>query len=55
MSFEAVGLCESGLAYVTLIGFFTSVYPQMAFEAGRVWTCIGTVRALVGFFTCMAA
>ena len=55
MNFEAVGLCESGMAYVTIIGFFTSVYPQMAFELGRVSTCICAVRALIRTFTCVTA
>lgn len=54
VSLEAVGLCESRMANIALVGLFTSMDAQVALQLECVRTGIRTVGALVGSLTRMA-
>ena len=54
MSFQAVGLRKTGMADVTLVGFFSRVNSQMPFEFKGVRTSIGAMRTLIGSLTRVA-
>lgn len=48
VSLQTVGLRESRLANVTLVGFLAGVNAQMTFQLERVGAGVGTVRTLIG-------
>lgn len=51
---ETVGLCESRMANIALVGFFASMDAQVALQLEGVRAGIRTVRTLVGSLTRMA-